>query len=98
MLEDGLLIEIGSKIADHLRAAGVEEAELRRIATWSVARWLYRRKVLSLGLSAELAGVERAEFTAGLARDGVPLLDLPEEEASRELDLVDVLLRRRRPS
>ena len=96
MLEDGLVIHVSPKLVTHLMAAGVEEAELRTVAAGALARSLYERKVLSLGLAAELADVERAELVADLADRGVPLINLPLDQAESELALVDTMLQRKR--
>lgn len=96
MLEEGLKLDFSSKLRDHLMAGNVDEADLRAMALEAIAQGLYRRKVLSLGLAAELAGLRRAEFVSRLAAGATPLIDLPAEEVERELALVDGLLRRKK--
>ena len=96
MLEEGLKLDFSSKLRDHLMAGNVDEADLRAMALEAIAQGLYRRKVLSMGLAAELAGLRRAEFASRLAAAGTPLIDLPAEEVQREIALVDGLLHRKK--
>lgn len=96
MLEDGLVIEIKSKFIDHLTVAGVGEDDLREIALRALARGMYRRKVLSLGLAAQLADQDRAEFVTDLAQHNVDIIDLLADDAERELTMVDSLLGRKK--
>ena len=96
MLEDGLVIELSRKLIEHLKAGGVAEEDLSLEAAAALARALYGRRILSLGLAAELADVPRDEFVADIARRGLPLIDLPAEEVERELEAVDALLSRKK--
>ncbi|MDP6107567.1 MAG: UPF0175 family protein, partial [Candidatus Brocadiia bacterium] len=90
-------VPVAWKLIEHLKAGGVAEEDLSQEAAAALARALYGRRILSLGLAAELANVPRDEFVADVARRGLPLIDLPAEEIERELEAVDALLRRKKP-
>ena len=63
------------------------------LAAW-IGRELCRRRCLSLGLAADLAGTDRAQFLAELAVYGIPVIDLPAGETQREFETVDAMLDR----
>ena len=95
MLEDGITVELDQKVADHLLAAGIDEEEFRGLVLRAVARTLYARNVLSLGLAADLAQVDRAAFMAEMAKAGAPVIDLRPGAVAAELDMLDTMLKRK---
>ena len=98
MLEDGIHIEIPQKYVDHIQAAGLDEDDLLKLARAGLARILFRRNVLSIGLAAELAGEDRAEFVADLVSHNINVIDLPVDALEAELDYIDKLVARRSES
>jgi len=71
---------------DILRAQGLEEATLRI----EVATVLYDREVLSLGLAAQMAGLDRMQFQAALAERAIDLT-YSEEDFLQDLDTLKKL-------
>jgi len=91
-MEGRIEIELADKILDQLQIAKLDERDLHAIAREALARELYERQCLSLGQTAELAGLERHELVAQLARRGMTLVSLSEEELRGELELTDAML------
>ena len=92
MLEPELVIELNEKVLEQLRAVGLEGDDVVRAARSALAREMLRGHHLSIGLAAELAQVERAEFVAQVRAHGMALIDLPDDEMEREFALVDSML------
>lgn len=90
--EHGLTLELDEKLRDQLRLSGIEVKELEGISRRALARELLQLGHLSLGLAAELAGVERGELARDLAEHNTPLVSLPQDEIERELKLVDTMM------
>ena len=90
-METMITVEIPQSV---LRAAGVQEQDLRSLIRETVAVDLYRRGQLSLGKAAEVAGVStKWEMLAILAKHDV-WLDYSAEDALRDTaTLEDVLSR-----
>ena len=61
--------------------------ELVREIRMAAAAKFYELGKLSSGRAAELAGVSRISFLQALARYGVPIFDLTEEELAQDLQL-----------
>ena len=59
--------------------------ELAREIRMAAAAKLYELRKLSSGRAAELAGVSRISFLQALARYGVSIFDLTEEELAQDL-------------
>jgi len=59
--------------------------ELVREIRMAAAAKLYELRKLSSGRAAELAGVSRISFLQALARYGVSIFDLTEEELAQDL-------------
>jgi predicted HTH domain antitoxin len=53
---------------------------------------LYRRRQISSGKAAELLKMERFEFIRFAARQGIPFLELSDEEVTSELNQVEQLV------
>ena len=53
---------------------------------------LYRRRQISSGKAAELMKMERFEFVRFAARQGIPFLEMSDEELTDELARVEQLL------
>ena len=77
-----LTIEVPDEIFDSLKETPQELASEIRLAA---AAKLYELGKLSSGRAAELAGVSRVRFLHELARYGVPIFDLTEEELAQDL-------------
>jgi len=92
MLSEQISVELGTRITEQLRSKGIEQRELDALARLALACEFYRRGYLSFGLAAELAGMERAELMAEMARQKAPVLVLPESELQREFDLLDSMM------
>ena len=71
---------------DVLLSLGVDPERLSLEAARRLAYDFYSAGRLSSGLAARLAGMSRAEFLLGLAREGVPWTELSPEEIRRELE------------
>jgi len=92
MFERQPCIEVNEKTIRQLLVSGLDEMEVRRMAQHALARELYRQRHITIGLAAELAGVQRAEFLAELAAYNIPVLDLPQAEVEREFTTVDAMM------
>jgi len=94
MIEPELTIVLSQKLAEQFQVQGLE-FELDGLARRALALECFRQGHLSMGLAAELAGLERAQFVAALAQRRIPAIDLPDEEFDRELSNVDAMMRGR---
>jgi len=92
MIEDEITLNLTDRVAEQLRAKGLDEEELAAHVRLGVAVELLRAGHVSVGLAAELAGMERAEFLAELGRRGVPLIALSDEETTLEFETIDAML------
>jgi len=79
-----LALEFESSWVDVLRPLANEPLDsfIKELAVLE----MYRRRLVSSGKAAELLGMERFEFVRHASRDGIPFLDMSEEEMSAELD------------
>ena len=93
MIETELTIKWAEKMVNQLQLAGLDQDDLGRLARLAVAVELYRRRHLSMGQAAEVAGMERAEFAACLAERGAAFIDLDDEELEREFGVVDAMMK-----
>ncbi len=57
----------------------------REMMTAACVQW-YSQGIISQGKAAEIAGMSRGEFIDELARRGVPVIQVTEEELERELE------------
>ena len=80
------------KLTRQVLVSGIDEWHLRGIARGALARELFRLHALSLGLAAELAGVDRAQFAAELDGHRIPLIDVDEEDMEREFKTVEAMM------
>lgn len=70
---------------DLLFSLGISEKEFSEEAKLLIAAKLYEMGKLSSGQAAKLAGKSRVEFLFSLARIGVPMSNLREEDLREEL-------------
>jgi len=92
MLEPEVLIELSERVLEQLQATGMDDADLRAAVRGALAREMLRAGRLSMGLAADVAGLDRAEFVASLTAHGVPAINLSDEDLAREFDLLDSML------
>ena len=92
MIEDEIILNLTERVSEQLRAKGLDEEELGARVRLGTAIELLRAGHVSLGLAAELTGMERAEFLAELGARGVPLITLSDKEATLEFETVDAML------
>lgn len=92
MLESQLSVDLDERVIEQLQSEGLEQRELDDAVPLAVAIEFHGRRWISLGLAADLAGLERHEFMRELAARSLPAVALSEEEIDRELTLVESLM------
>lgn len=80
-----------------LQASGVFHEELARDARQLLAMRFYQKRLLSLGKSARLAGLERWRFIELLSENRVPVIDYSDAELAAEFATVDRLTNEMHP-
>ena len=95
MLDVQLSFDLDERVVEQLQSEGLEQRELDAVVPLALALEFHHRGWISLGLAADLAGVERHEFLQELAERDMPVAGLSEEEVRQELTLVESLIRRK---
>ena len=92
MSEVNLQIGIPAKLLLQVQSEGLWEEELGELAQRLLAVELYRRRLVSVGQAAEMTGLEPHDFYKLLLARNVPLVGLPPEESTREMNTVERML------
>ena len=92
MLEPKVVVELSEKIVEQLQASGLDDADVLRLARRALAFEVLRMRHVSIGLAAEIADLERAEFIAQLAAHKMPVINLSEDDLNGEFALLDSML------
>lgn len=95
MLESQSSVDLDERVVEQLQSEGLEQREIDAAVPLSVALEFHRRRWISLGLAADLAGLERSEFMRELAERNMPAAGLSDEQVGRELALVESMTKRR---
>lgn len=84
------LVQLEPEMVSALRplTQGSLDAFLKELAVLE----LYRRRQISSGKAAELLKMERFEFVRFAARQGIPFIDLSDDETAAELTRVEQLV------
>ncbi|MEM7129148.1 MAG: UPF0175 family protein [Chloroflexota bacterium] len=77
-----------------LKAQGVHRVHLIEEAKRLLALRYFREHVLSMGQAARLSGMDYWSFTEFISANGVPVVDLDDEELAEEFDTVNRLAAR----
>ncbi len=85
-MEATLTVNVPEEVETALRIAGYTPDQLSVEARRALAVVLFNRKVLSLGQSAQLAGMTLWEFIPFLGTMGIAVADYDEAEAEREVE------------
>lgn len=74
-------------IPDELPASlDMSDEQFQQEARLLLAVKFYELGMVSAGVAAQLAGVDRVSFLTSLSRYGVPAINLQEEEVEREIE------------
>ncbi len=84
-------LELDEEVARFLRRG---DEPIEQAAREVIVTELYRRRVISSGKAAELLGIRRFDFIRRASEQGIPYLDMTEEEWAAEMAAVDSLSRR----
>lgn len=78
-----LVIDYPPSLPDMLQQSRKQFEQEARMA---MAVKLFEMKRLSSGMAAKLVGMDRVPFLLSLSSDGVPMIDLDEEELQSDVD------------
>jgi predicted HTH domain antitoxin len=92
MLEAQIVIPLPDTVREQLQFNKFQQEDIEADARLALARALYARGDLTVGLAAQLAGLERGAFMARLAESGDAIVCLPEEELKKEFDKIESML------
>jgi predicted HTH domain antitoxin len=79
----GIHLDLPEEVFSALRRSPNEFVQEMRLA--AAIHW-YERRRISQEKAAQIAGLDRAEFLAALAREGVNVFSVEEEDLRRELE------------
>src|SRR5512139_2227426 len=85
------VIDLPEQLYLSLSASGLTKEKIASESRKLLAMKCFRDRVLSLGRSAELAGLSKWDFIEFLSDNDVPVLDYEEEELAREFETAERL-------
>ena len=88
------VIDLPEQLYLSLSASGLTKEKIVSESRKLLALKCFRDKVLSLGRSAELAGLSKWDFIEYLGNNNVSVVDYEDEELSREFETVERLVER----
>ena len=83
------VIDLPEKLYLSLSATGLTKEKIASESRKLLALRCFRDRVLSLGRSAELAGLSKWDFIEFLSDNDVPVIDYEEEELAREFETAE---------
>lgn len=87
--ETKIVVSLSPESAVAMKMIGLEGRKLASEMRKATAIDLFRRGLLSIGQGADLAEVSLAEFMDMLSDRGVPATEYSEEEAEKDLQLLE---------
>lgn len=83
------VIDLPEKLYLSLSATGLTKEKIASESRKLLALRCFRDRVLSLGRSAELAGISKWDFIEFLSDNDVPVIEYEDEELAREFETAE---------